>query len=63
MEKIVIRETIVGGKVQTFNRYFYDCKLARMFAKEQGTKVIKVEDNRIAAAKGKYLVQYQKVVQ
>lgn len=63
MEKVVVREIITNGKVQTFNRFFKDCKLAREFAKKQGTKVIRVEDNRIAAAKGKYLVQYQMIVQ
>lgn len=62
MEKVIVKSEIITGNVKTFNRYFHDCKLARAFAKEQGTKVIKVEDNRIAAAKGKYLVQYQKVV-
>ena len=58
MNKIVKREVISSGTVRNFNRYFQNYSLARAFAKEKGTKIIRVDDK----AKGKYLVSYTSVI-
>ena len=57
----VVSEKTMNGAVKTYNRYFKDYRTARAFAKEYGTKILRVEDSKIAMSKGQYLVVYQKV--